>query len=131
MKPGQELFVVTVNGRFFKGVAPVVIPEGKPKTRYLPEPFPHPWFRPYRISSRDARDNRKGTKAKYRTPKTVIDPTPKIVTNHLVPKLVDDLSDAKKFKSIQKAKRACEKLKECYFGLDIKVKIETYKGENK
>ena len=81
---------------------------------------------------RAARDAQKKTTPTYALPR----PRPEKVirkefTGKLTPKLVDELKDAKQFRRRDRVDSACERLRTCYEGLDVKVSVRYEKGEPK
>lgn len=88
---------------------------------------------PFRRGSRHARharDKRKGTLATYAQPKPRIEKSFKNeLTGKLSPKLADTVQEAKQFRRQDRVNSACERLKACYEGLDVKVTIKMEKGD--
>jgi hypothetical protein len=85
----------------------------------------------WRRGNRSARDHRKGTVPTYMKPR----PRPeKTIKNELTgrksPKLVDELKLAKQFRRRDRVDSACERLRTCYEGLDVKVSVGYVKGES-
>lgn len=81
--------------------------------------------------TRAARDERKGTTPTYAKPRK----RPEVIvrkefTGKSTPKLVDSKEEAKQYRKKDSALSACEKLKACYQGLDVKVTVKI-EGETK
>ena len=81
--------------------------------------------------SRAQRDSRKGSTPTYAKPR----PRPekeirKEFTGKLNPKLVDTQAQAKQFRRQDRVNSACERLRVCYEGLDVKVSVRYEKGES-
>lgn len=76
------------------------------------------------------RDVSKGTLPKYATqykrPELEIRQE---FTGKLSPKLVDGLDQAKQYRSQKKVDDACERIRTCYRGLDVKISVGFEKGE--
>ena len=87
-------------------------------------------FRRGNNRARRARDERKGTLATYATPKPRAEKTYRNeLTGKHEPKLVDQLSEAKQYRRQDRVNSACERLKACYEGLDVKVTVKMEKGD--
>lgn len=86
----------------------------------------------WRSGNRSARNHRKGTVPAYMKPTQRPDPTIKNeITGRKSPKLVDEFDLAKQYRNKNKVISACERLRKCYEGLDVKVTIKIVKGESK
>lgn len=58
----------------------------------------------------------------------VPDPVKRAVTG-TKPRLTDEFKDVKRFRRLNQAEAACERLKAMYAGLDIRVSIELHEGD--
>lgn len=78
-------------------------------------------------AARDARKKSTPTYAKPRErPEKIIR---KEFTGKLTPKLVDTIQEAKQYRRQDRVNSACERLKACYEGLDVKISVRYEKGE--
>jgi len=146
--PRGSYFYIQVGHRFYAGeIAETVEVEvsnetplvtyyqkgGKPSPalarRWAESGYDYP-FRRGSNRARRARDVRKGTLATYaqptpRTEKTFKDE----LTGKREPKLVDTKAEAKQYRRQDRVNSACERLRLCYEGLDVKVSVRYEKGE--
>ena len=80
--------------------------------------------------TRHRRDIRKDSVPAYRKPLPKEEPEiRKEFTGKLTPKLVDTQNEAKQFRRQDRVNSACERLRLCYEGLDVKVSVKYEKGE--
>jgi len=81
---------------------------------------------------RAARNARKGKNPNYAKSDRITSEKikQKHFTNQLSPKLVDTVDEAKKYRRIFQAQKACERLKVVYGSLGINVSIRHVKGED-
>lgn len=76
------------------------------------------------------RDVSKGTVPKYAAQRDRPEPVITLeFTGKLTPKLVDGLDQAKQYRSQKKVDDACERIRTCYRGLDVKISVGFEKGE--
>jgi hypothetical protein len=125
-------YIIGVGHRFYAGetaeTREVVVPPPSGKLgsvdRY--------WFNRWPQSAREARDSRKKTTATYlkprKRPELVIR---KELTGKLFPKLVDKTKEAKKYRRKDLAESACERLKNHYSELDVKISVHLIEGDPK
>lgn len=146
--PRGSYFYVQVGHRYYAGEVaettkvvtdnqPVIVryyeKGGKPSKalarRWADSGYDYP-FRRGSNRARHARDVRKDNLATYaKAPPRVEKTTINQPTGKLHPQLVDEQSQCKQYRSQQKATSACERLKTCYEGLDVKVTIRFEKGD--
>lgn len=146
--PRGSYFYIQVGHRFYGGeiaeTIQVTVSNREPVVRYYEKggkpsiALQQRWAEsrggyPFRRGSSHARydrDKRKGTLATYSKPLPRAEKTIKNeFTGKLSPKLVDTIQEAKHFRRQDRVNSACERLKACYEGLDVKVTIKMEKGD--
>lgn len=146
--PRGSYFYIQVGHRFYSGeiaeTVEVTVDNQEPVVRYYEKggkpsiALQRRWeanranypFRRGAGRARYERDQRKGSLPTYFKPRQCVEKSTKSeFTGRLSPKLVDTVEEAKKFRRQDRVNSACERLKACYEGLDVKVTIKMEKGD--
>jgi hypothetical protein len=147
--PRGSFFYITVGHRFYGGEAVEIKEIQSDPSRFIPLSYYDKGRKPSRDflryqrenwynrrsrgdqSSRARRDARKKTTATYaKAPPRVERVTIKEFTGVSMPRLVDSVDEAKRFRHQSRADSACERLRVCYKDIDVKISIHCYKEKS-